>query len=70
MKKGDKVWFRGRFAKEFSVRGEIEVVDTCNPHSLGIPPAFPVAYGVRLENGNFHWAGKDQLKRRGMYERS
>lgn len=67
MKKGDKVWFRGQFAKEFSIRGEIECVDTCGVYGLGAPQK-PVAYGVRLENGNFKWAGKDQLRpRQGDY---
>jgi hypothetical protein len=43
------VLYRGRFATQHSIRGTLEIVR----HGL---------YGVRLENGNFAWAGDDQLK--------
>jgi hypothetical protein len=47
---GSKVMFRGEFAKEATVRGEVEDIRE------GEKP-----FGVRLENGNFSWAGSDQL---------
>jgi len=50
---GDKVWFRGRYSTRlFDLRGVIERID----RYFGI--------GVRLENGNFRWVAKDQLKSR------
>jgi hypothetical protein len=48
---GSKVMFRGQFAEEATIRGEIEDVRE------GEKP-----FGVRLENGNFSWAGSDQLE--------
>ena len=66
MNKGDKVWFRGRYASEFSIRGVIEDIDTRERREH--PDAPNPGYGVRLENGNFHWAAGDQLKpRQGDY---
>ena len=50
----DKVWFRGQFTENFSLRGKIEYI------SHGIT----TSYGVRLENGNFHYVDKAQLKTR------
>lgn len=51
---GEKVWFRGYFSEQFSVRGVNEHVD-CRAESL---------YGIRLENGNFVWARPNQIKGR------
>lgn len=59
MQKGDKVWFRGRYSDQFSLRGEIEVIDSSERREN--PDAPCPRYGVRLENGNFHWAAGDQL---------
>ena len=53
--KGDKVWFRGEYAKRFSIRGVVEDVSQMID---GKP------YGIRLENGNFRWADSSQLKER------
>jgi len=50
-REGHLVWYRGEFATQFSVRGQIEVVDGGR-------------LGVRLENGNFAWAIASQLKMR------
>jgi len=49
---GEKVWFRGFFSDQFSVRGIIESVD-CRAER---------PYGVRLENGNFVEAYANQIK--------
>jgi hypothetical protein len=51
---GEKVWFRGMFSEQFSVRGVIEDVD-CRAEC---------PYGIRLENGNFIRAYADQIKGR------
>lgn len=48
---GELVWYRGQFAGEFSVRGQVEVQDGAR-------------LGVRLENGNFVWADASQVKLR------
>lgn len=68
MNEGDKVWFRGQFAKEFSIRGEIECIEDpkLSPGGYGLmaSPQPRAKYGVRLENGNFKWAERDQLKPR------
>lgn len=53
MKVGDKVWFRGRWSDDFSLRGVIETIREDGE------------FGVRLENGNFSWAQAGQLKERG-----
>ncbi len=50
-REGELVWYRGKFATEFSVRGQIEAVSGD-------------LLGVRLENGNFAWASAAQLKMR------
>jgi len=54
LKINDKVWFRGRFSENFSLRGKIEYLR----HGAS------TTYGIRLENGNFSYADKTQLKRR------
>lgn len=56
MNVGDKVWFRGKFAKNFSIRGTIEVLND------GYSPEAPI--GVRLESGNFVRAAASQVKER------
>jgi len=48
---GSKVMFRGQFAEEATIRGEVEDIrEDERP------------FGVRLENGNFSWAASDQLE--------
>lgn len=49
------VWFRGLFSGQFSTRGVVIEESRWNGK---------VEYGVRLENGNFFWAGEDQIKER------
>lgn len=54
------MWFRGKYVEphRYTIRGVIEVVhvgDTLDD----------VRYGVRLENGDFAWAGWNQVKERG-----
>lgn len=57
MKEGTKVWLRGAYAKDFTVRGIVEAVR--DGHRIGI----------RLENGNFKWALKtDVIERRDQDE--
>jgi hypothetical protein len=51
---GSKVWVRGQFSDQFSIRGMIEIVD--------IRAERPI--GVRLENGNFLWVYQDQIRGR------
>jgi hypothetical protein len=51
---GARVWVRGAFAKEFSLRGTLEAID-CRAEA---------PYGIRLENGNFMWVLADQVKGR------
>lgn len=46
---GHKVRFRGKYAREFSIRGTIEVIEGA-------------LYGVRLENGNYALADHSQLQ--------
>jgi len=48
MKIGTRVWYRGKFASQFSLRGTVENTDG-------------VRFGVRLENGNFAWAEASQV---------
>lgn len=50
-KREDPVLFRGKHATMFSVRGKLEIV------RVGL-------YGVRLENGNFAWASRSQIRPR------
>jgi hypothetical protein len=51
---GERVWMRGAFAKEFSIRGQLEAID-CRAEA---------PYGIRLENGDFMWVRPDQVKGR------
>jgi len=61
MKKGDSVWFRGRFARYASNRGVIEdIISEAERSKMGVYGRI----GVRLENGNFHWATEAQLTER------
>lgn len=53
---GERVWFRGKHATEFSLRGEIT-------ETISVGPG--VRYGVRLENGNHIFADPDQVRERG-----
>jgi hypothetical protein len=55
---GDLVWFRGKFAKQYSVRGVVECVSQRDDTLEG------VTYGVRLENGNFSSCDWTQVKAR------
>ena len=47
---GSEVMYRGRFAKEHTIRGVIEVIGG------------DCLYGVRLVNGGFRWARSSQLR--------
>lgn len=58
MKVGDQVWFRGKFADHFSVRGVIE--DIREPAEQKANES--VQYGVRLENNNYKLATEGQLR--------
>ena len=69
LKVGDKVWFRGKHARQFSIRGRVEFLpafeeatERCVIGALG--DYDEKCYGVRLENGNFHWARPNQLEPR------
>lgn len=59
---GERVWFRGRHADRFTVRGVIEKVTPKTGHE--------VIYGVRLENGNYVIAEPNQVRERGNVEGS
>lgn len=51
---GSNILFRGKFSKDFAIKGVVEVFEpnTYNP------------YGIRLESGNFSWANLGQLRER------
>lgn len=51
---GEKVWVRGSFSEQFSLRGVVEAID-CRGF---------LTHGIRLENGNFLWVKADQIKGR------
>jgi hypothetical protein len=46
------VWFRGLYAKEFSVRGNVKQISEWKGRKQ---------YGIRLENGNYVWGYSEQL---------
>lgn len=54
---GEPVWFRGQYATEFTLRGEV----------ISVGPG--VRYGVRLENGNHFYANPNQIRERGNVNR-
>ena len=59
MRAGDKVWFRGKHAKHFSILGHIELVVS---DSFVQANEIDGEFGVRLCNGNFKWADSSQIR--------
>jgi len=58
-KVGDRIRFRGKFARGFNLRGVVETIAVpgfVQEHNLD------GKWGVRLENGNFRWGSESQLR--------